>query len=116
MAVVLAVKASSSAEPVAAPLKKSGLTGSRMTDSRLIGGLYLAGFLVYGVGSILVKSVTGSSDFLSTISAHQSILLIGAFLMLLNTAVDVGKGRAVLPDPGEARQENRAGLPGRDDC
>jgi hypothetical protein len=68
-----------------------------MTDSRLIGALYLAGFLVYGVGSILVKSVTGSPNFLSAISAHQSILLVGAFLMLLNTGVDVGKGVLFFP-------------------
>ncbi|MDQ2742256.1 MAG: DUF4386 domain-containing protein [Chloroflexota bacterium] len=97
MAVVPAIKTSSSAEPVAASLKKSRLTGSLAMDSRLIGALYLAGFLVYGVGSILVKSVTGASDFLSTISAHQPILLIGSFLMFLNTGVDVGKGVLFFP-------------------
>src|SRR5947209_6492194 len=97
MAVVSALKTSSSSQPVAASLKRTGLTGSRMTDSRLIGGLYLTGFLVYGVGSLLTKSVTGESGFLSTISAHQSILLIGAFLMLLNTGVDVGKGVLFFP-------------------
>jgi hypothetical protein len=97
MAVVSTIKASGSAEPVAASLKRSGLTGSRITVSRLVGALYLAGFLVYGVGSILTKSVTGSSIFLSTIPAHQSILLIGAFLMLLNTGVDVGKGVLFFP-------------------
>jgi Domain of unknown function (DUF4386) len=97
MAVIPAVKVSSNGQPVAASPKRSGLTGSRMTDSRLIGALYLVGYLVYGVGSILTKSVTGSSDFLATISAHQSILLIGAFLMFLNTAVDVGKGVLFFP-------------------
>src|SRR5438094_5002181 len=66
--------------------------GSRMTYSRLIGALFLVGFLFYGVGAALVTSVTGATDFLSTISAHQSTLVIGAFLMLLNTVVDVGKG------------------------
>src|SRR6266852_8535192 len=66
--------------------------GSRMTYSRLIGALFLVGFLFYGVGAALVTSVTGAPDFLSTISAHQTTLVIGAFLILLNTAVDVGKG------------------------
>src|SRR5947209_12219444 len=97
MAVVPVVKTARNGQPVAASPKRSGLTGSRMTDSRLIGGLYLTGFLVYGVGSILTMSVTGGSDFLSTISAHQSILLIGAFLMLLNTGVEVGKGVLFFP-------------------
>src|SRR5690242_21611266 len=70
---------------------------SRMTYSRLIGALFLVGFLFYGVGAALVTSVTGAPDFLATISAHQTTLVIGAFLMLLNTAVDVGKGVLFFP-------------------
>jgi hypothetical protein len=86
MAVVPSVNASSSAEP-----------RSRMTYSRLIGALFLLGFLCYGVGSALATSVTGGSDFLSTISAHQTTLVIGAFLMFLNTGIDVGKGVLFFP-------------------
>src|SRR5438105_6090257 len=71
--------------------------GSRMTYSRLIGALFLLGFLFYGVGAALVSSVTGAPDFLSTISAHQTTLVIGAFLMLLNTVVDVGKAVLFFP-------------------
>jgi hypothetical protein len=41
------------------------------------------------VGFSLVTSVVGAPDFLSTISAQQTTLVLGAFLMLLNTAVDV---------------------------
>lgn len=78
-------------------LKRSVLTGSRMTYSRLIGALFLSGFLFYGVGSSLVTSVVGAPDFLSTISAYQTTLVLGAFLMLLNTAVDVGKGVLFFP-------------------
>jgi hypothetical protein len=76
---------------------KSVLTGSRMTYSRLIGALFLSGFLLYGVGSSLVTSVVGAPDFLSTLSGHQTTLVLGAFLMLLNTAVDVGKGVLFFP-------------------
>jgi hypothetical protein len=71
--------------------------GSRMAYSRLIGALFLVGFLFYGVGAALVTSVTGATDFLSTISAYQTTLVIGAFLMLLNTVVDVGKGVLFFP-------------------
>src|SRR3984893_17439980 len=71
--------------------------GLRMTYSRLIGALFLVGFLVYGVGAALVTSVTSGPDFLSTISAHQTTLVIGAFLMLLNTVLDVGKGVLFFP-------------------
>jgi hypothetical protein len=77
--------------------KWSALMGSRMMYSRLIGALFLAGFLTYGVGSGLVTSVVGTPDFLSTVSAHQTTLILGAFLMLSNTAVDVGKGVLFFP-------------------
>jgi len=50
-------------------LQRSVVMGSRMTYSRLIGALFLTGFLVYGVGMILVTSVLGTPDFLSTMSA-----------------------------------------------
>src|SRR5579859_4066009 len=82
--------------------------GSRMTYSRVIGALFLAGFVLYGVGGVLVASVTGASDFLSTISAHQTILVFGSFLMLLNTAVDVAK--AVLFFPILERHGKRTAL------
>jgi|SRR5579872_371403 len=90
---------SSSAVPVAAgeSLQKRAWIGSRGTSSRLIGALFLLGFLSYGVGFALVTSVTGSPDFLATISAHQTILVFGAFLMLLNSVVDVGKGVLFFP-------------------
>jgi Domain of unknown function (DUF4386) len=68
-----------------------------MTYSRVIGALFLLGFLSYGVGNALVASVTGASGFLSTISAHQITLVLGAFLMLLNTPVDVGKAVLFFP-------------------
>jgi Domain of unknown function (DUF4386) len=70
---------------------------SRKLYSRLIGGLFLAGFLVYGLGEGLVNSVVGHSGFLSTVSAHKTVLVLGAFLMLLNVGVDVGKGVLFFP-------------------
>jgi hypothetical protein len=90
---------SSSPEPVGAgeSLKRSVSMGSRTVSSRLIGALFLLGFLSYGVGNALVASVTGASGFLSTISAHQTTLVLGAFLMLLNSVVDVGKGVLFFP-------------------
>jgi hypothetical protein len=69
----------------------------RMTYSRLIGALFIAGFVVYGVGFGLTTSVIGAPDFLSTISAHQGTLVFGAFLMLLVAPVDVGKAILFYP-------------------
>src|SRR5664279_3206980 len=72
-------------------------TSSRTTVSRLIGALFLAGFLSYGVGFGLVTSVISAPNFLATLSAHQTTLALGAFLMLLNSVVDVGKGILFFP-------------------
>jgi hypothetical protein len=85
-------------QQVAKPIpKRSVWMSSRMTYSRLIGALFLLGFLSYGGGFSLVTSLTGAPDFLSTIPANQTILIIGAFLMLLNTLVDVAKGVLFFP-------------------
>jgi hypothetical protein len=78
-------------------VQRRALIGSRRRSSTLIGALFLSGFLCYGVGAGLVTSVTGTPDFLSTISAHQTTLVLVAFLMLLNTVVDVAKGVLFFP-------------------
>jgi hypothetical protein len=87
------------AEPAGAgeSLKTTGAMGSRKVVSRLIGALFLLGFISYGVGFALVTSVVGAPDFLSTVPAHQTTLVLGAFLMLLNSVVDVGKGVLFFP-------------------
>jgi hypothetical protein len=79
---------------------------TRTTSSRLIGGLFLAGFLFYGVGFALVSSVIDKPHFLASVPDHKATLLVGAFLMLLNTVVDIGKG--VLFFPLLARHSRRA--------
>lgn len=68
-----------------------------MLWSRLIGALFLAGFLTYGSGSLLVESIVGEADFVSTIPERETLLVLGAVLMLLNTGVDVGKGVLFFP-------------------
>jgi Domain of unknown function (DUF4386) len=78
---------------VSPPASRVGASaGSRLWMSRLIGALFLLGFLSYGVGSALANSVVGAADFLPQVSSHATTLVLGAFLMLLNSAVDIGKG------------------------
>ena len=70
---------------------------SRMRYSRLIGALFLAAFVFYGVGFGLVTSVVGARGYLLTMAAHRTTLVLGAFLMLLNSVVVVGLGALFFP-------------------
>lgn len=81
---------------------------NRLLTSRLIGGLFLAGFATYGIGSGLVTSVVGEEDFLASVPAHETTLVLGVLLMMLNTAVDIGK--AVLFFPVLERHDKRTAL------
>lgn len=72
-------------------------TGSRMWTSRLIGALFLAGFVIYGTGSILVNSVVDGPDFLAGVGSQKTTLALGAFLMIATTAVDIGKAVFFFP-------------------
>ncbi len=74
-----------------------GRVGSRMVSSRLIGSLFLLGFVCYGTGFALVSSVISAPGFPDSVPQHQAILIVGVFLMLLNTGVDVGKAVLFFP-------------------
>ena len=78
-------------------LKTRAAAGSRMLYSRLIGALFIAGFFLYGLGFGLVTSVVGGPGTLSAISAHQSTLVLGAFMMLLNSVAVVSIGVLFFP-------------------
>jgi hypothetical protein len=75
----------------------AGRTNGRMWSARLIGALFLAGFLVYGTGSMLVTSVVDRPDFLAGVGARETTLALGAFLMIATTAVDIGKAVVFFP-------------------
>jgi hypothetical protein len=90
------------------PPHSAGPTVADRTYGRLIGALFLAGFLTYGIGSGLVTSVTDESDLLAGVAAGETTLMVGALLMLLTTAVDIGK--AVLFFPLLARFDRRVAV------
>lgn len=69
----------------------------RAAVPRIIGALFLLGFVTYGVGFTLVASAVDAPDVLAGVSAHETALVLGAFLMLLNTAVDLGKAVLFFP-------------------
>ena len=73
-----------------------------MVHSRLIGALFLTGFLFYGTGMALVSSIVGAPNFLKTIGDHQTMLALGAVLMLLPIITDVWRAVVYFPVLGNA--------------
>jgi hypothetical protein len=86
---------SPTSDDIAAGTRQSA--GSRMTTSRIIGALFLVGFLSYGIGSGMVTSIMGGSNLLSAVAASQSLVLLGAFMMFMNTGVDLAKAVLFFP-------------------
>ena len=53
---------------------------TNITIARVVGVVYLAGFVVGIGGNILIQSVLGAPDRLSTVSANSMLLAIGTLL------------------------------------
>src|SRR3954466_11081413 len=61
--------------------------------ARIVGILFLAGFLEYGVGSIIAMGIVRSDDR----SSSTALFVTGAALMLLNSAFVIGIGVLMFP-------------------
>ena len=57
-------------------------TNTYRTTARVVGVVYLAGFVVGIVGMGLFQSILGAPDYLSTVSAQSTMFAIGAILWL----------------------------------
>ena len=58
----------------------------------IIGTLFLAGFLTYGVGNAIATTIAGSAD-----PGSRGLLLLGALLMLTNSAAVICIGALMRP-------------------
>jgi len=87
--------------PAFGPFATRAAPDARMRHSRIIGALFLAGFVVYGTGFGLVSSVIAAPDFLKTIATQQNTLVLGALLMLLTIVTDVWRAVVFFPIVGE---------------
>jgi hypothetical protein len=70
---------------------------SYRTVARVVGILFLAGMVIGVAGNILVQSVLGTPNYLSTISANNLKVAIGAMLLLMTVAGDAAHGVLMFP-------------------
>jgi hypothetical protein len=67
------------------------------TTARIVGVLYLAGMVVGIGGNVLIQSILGGSDHLSTIAANSMLLTLGVVLWLSTVAGDAAHGILMFP-------------------
>jgi len=67
------------------------------TTARVVGVVYLVGFVV-GIGGMgLIQSILGAPDHLSTVSANSMLLAFGAILWLMAVVGDAAHGVLMFP-------------------
>ena len=72
-------------------------TNTYRTTARVVGVVYLAGFVV-GIGGVgLFQSILGAPNYLSTVSANSMLLAIGAILWLMAVVGDAAHGVLLFP-------------------
>ncbi len=72
-------------------------TNTYRTTARVVGVVYLAGFVVGMVGIMLITSILGTPNHLATVSANSLILAIAAVLWLTAVAGDAAHGVLMFP-------------------
>ena len=70
---------------------------SNKTTARVVGVVYLAGFVVGIGGNILIQSILGAPNHLAMVSANSMMLAIGAILWLLAVGGDAAHGVLMFP-------------------
>ena len=72
-------------------------TNKYRTTARVVGVVYLLGFVVGIVGDMLIQSIIGTPDHLSTVVAGSLTLAIGAVLWLMAVIGDAAHGVLMFP-------------------
>ena len=72
-------------------------TKTNTTIARVVGAVYLAGFVVGLVGEGLFQSVLGAPDHLAIVSANRTTLAAGALLWLMAVIGDAAHGVLMFP-------------------
>src|SRR5829696_462213 len=87
------------AEPSTSSSTPTGAEGTNTyrTTARIVGAMYLAGFVVGITGIVLIGSILGGPDHLATLPANSMLLAIAAVLWLMAVAWDAAHGVLMFP-------------------
>src|SRR5215210_2253328 len=78
-------------------MTREGKMNTYRTTARIVGAMYLAGFVLGIGGIVLIQSVLAAPDHLATLPANSLLLAIGAVLWLMAAAWDAAHGVLMFP-------------------
>src|ERR687894_1761519 len=79
------------------PMIRGGKMNTYRTTARIVGAMYLAGFVVGITGIILIQSILGGPDHLAALPANSMLLAFAAVLWLMAAAWDAAHGILMFP-------------------
>jgi Domain of unknown function (DUF4386) len=77
--------------------EQGGQMNTYRTTARIVGAMYLAGFVVGITGIVLIQSILGAPDHLATLPASSMLLAFAAVLWLMAAAWDAAHGVLMFP-------------------
>ncbi len=78
-------------------MTREGKMNTYRTTARVVGVIYLAGMVIGIGGNVLILSILGGPDHLSTLSASSMLLAIGAVAWLMTVVGDAAHGILMFP-------------------
>ncbi|MBA3635154.1 MAG: DUF4386 domain-containing protein [Rubrobacteraceae bacterium] len=78
-------------------MKTNGKTNTYRNTARIVGAMYLAGFVVGIGGIVLIQSILGAPDHLATLPGNSMLLAIAAVLWLMAVVWDAAHGVLMFP-------------------
>lgn len=70
---------------------------NNINAARIVGALFIIATVAYSFGVVLLDPILGGSDYLTNISANENILIIGAFLVLIDAVAVAGIAIVIYP-------------------
>jgi len=78
-------------------MKTNGKTNTYRNTARIVGAMYLAGFVVGIGGIVLIQSILGAPDHLAALPGNSMLLAIAAVLWLMAVVWDAAHGVLMFP-------------------
>ncbi len=70
---------------------------TNIKTARIVGALFIVATVAYSLGVVLLDQILGGSDYITNISANENILIIGAFLVLIDAVAVAGIAIVIYP-------------------